>query len=235
MNQTFKRSLTVGAIPEIQLPDSELCRASIEYARAVSEPFLFHHVMRSAIYADQIGRARGFQYDREVLCVSAVLHDLGLTRVAPVEARFEVEGADAAKEFLARQGMSERYLEIVWDAIALHTTAEIPLRKGPEIALCHMGIATDLALLPPGVVTDEVIDRVLDAYPWLDIGETLLASVVGLYERNPKAAMSHVVADTCERRVTGFRRFNFCDHLAETNRRIVQRTQAREDTHASHE
>ena len=223
------------AISEIQLPDSELCRASIEYARAVSEPFLFHHVMRSAIYADLIGRARRLQYDREVLCVSAVLHDLGLTRVAPVDARFEVEGADAAKAFLARRGMSERYLEIVWVAIALHTTAEIPLRKCPEVALCHMGIAADLALLPPGVVTDEVLDQVRDAYPWLDIGEALLATVVGLYEQNPKAAMSHVVADACERRVTGFRRFNLCDHLVETNRRVMQRTQAGGGRHASHE
>src|SRR6516165_4719501 len=96
---TQPRRPPVRAISEIQLPDSELCRASIEYARAVSEPFLFHHVMRSAIYADLIGRARRLQYDREVLCVSAVLHDLGLTRVAPVDARFEVEGADAAKAF----------------------------------------------------------------------------------------------------------------------------------------
>ena len=82
--------------------DTELCTAAVQYARTVSDPFLFHHVMRSALFADLIGRERGVKYDREVLWVSAVLHDLGLTTIAPVEARFEIEGADLAKEFLAK-------------------------------------------------------------------------------------------------------------------------------------
>src|SRR5260221_6216502 len=111
------------------LPDTALCNAALEYARTVSEPFLFHHVVRSAMLGDWIGRERGLKYDREVLCVAAVLHDLGLTAIAPVHARFEVEGADLAKEFLAKHGMRDRDVEIVWDAIALHTTSEIPGRK----------------------------------------------------------------------------------------------------------
>src|SRR5258706_13492755 len=119
-----------------QLPDSELCKATIEYARLISEPFLFHHVMRSAVFADMIGRKRKTKFDPEVLCVAAVLHDLGLTKLAAVQARFELEGADAAKEFLVKRGMSGKNIEIVWEAIALHTTAEIPFRRGPEVALC---------------------------------------------------------------------------------------------------
>jgi hypothetical protein len=210
----------------LQLPDSELCRAATEYARTVSEPFLLHHVMRSALYADMIGRLRKLRYDREVLYVSAVLHDLGLTKIAPVQARFEIEGADAAKAFLAERGMNERHVDIVWDAIALHTTAEIPLRKCPEIALCQMGIAADLAILPTGLLSDKMLDQVLDAYPWLDIGEALFASLVGLYEKNPKAAASNAVADACERRVPGFRRFNLCDRLVDKNTQMLQRRHA---------
>src|SRR5258706_13346033 len=106
----------------LRLPDSDLCTAAIEYARRVSEPFLFHHVMRSAVFADMIGRQRKMTFDPEVLCVAAVLHDLCLTRLAAVQARFELEGADAAKEFLAKRGMHETSIETVWEAIALHTT-----------------------------------------------------------------------------------------------------------------
>ena len=148
---------------QTRLPDTELCNAAVEYARTVSAPFLFHHVMRSAILADSIGRKRGMRYDRELLCVSAVLHDLGLTTIAPVQMRFEIEGADLAKDFLARKGMSEHHVEIVWDAIALHTTAEIPSRKCTEIALCQMGIAADLGIAPPDAVSDETIDEALAA------------------------------------------------------------------------
>lgn len=205
------------------LPDSELCNAAIEYARTVSEPFLFHHVMRSAIYAELIGQQRKLAYDREVLCVSAVLHDLGLTKLARADTRFEVEGADFAKDFLTRQGMTERHVELVWRAIALHTTAEIPLRMGNEVALCHLGIAADLAILPPGLRENDTLEEIRATYPWLDISESLLAALVGLYMKNPKAASSGAVADACERRVPGFKRFNLCDHLLAKNDRELPR------------
>jgi len=203
------------------LPDSELCQAAIAYAQSVSEPFLFNHVMRSALLAELIGQKRRLAYDREVLCVSAVLHDLGLTKIATVDARFEIEGADAAREFVLKRGMSERQIELVWDAIALHTTAEIPLRKGHEIALCQLGIAADLAGLPPDTLDDETLQEVMSAFPWLDIGEALFTTLVGLYRRNPKAAASGAVADACERRVPGFKRFNLCDHLMQRNQRLL--------------
>jgi hypothetical protein len=195
------------------LPDSELCVAAIDYARNVSEPPLFHHVMRSAVFADAIGRQRKMKFDPEVLCVAAVLHDLGLTRLAAVQARFELEGADAAKEFLVKRGMSEKDIETVWEAIALHTTAEIPSRRSPEVALCQMGIATDLFALPPNLMTAEQLDEVLEAYPWLGLDEALPSTLVGLFRKNPKAASSNAVTDACELHLPDFRKFNFCEHI----------------------
>jgi hypothetical protein len=198
----------------IRLPDTPLCQAATQLARSLSAPFLFHHVMRSCVYAEMIGQRRKAAYDSEVLYVATVLHDLGLTSVAPVRARFELEGADAAKEFLAKQGMDDPTAELVWDAIALHTTSEIPLRKRPEIALCHLGITSDFRGLPADVVAGAPAARVLDVYPELDLKEGLLAALTGLYRKNPAAAASHAVADACERHVPGFRRFNLCDVLA---------------------
>jgi len=115
--------------------------------------------------------------------------------------------------------MSERQVEIVWDAIALHTTAEIPSRKCAEIALCQSGIAVDLGIAPPEIVSDATVDEVLAAYPWLDTHEKLLTTLVGLYQKNPKAAASNAVAEACERRVPGFKRFNLCDHLVDRSAR----------------
>jgi len=204
------------------LPDSELCRAAIQYAEAVSEPFLFHHVMRSAVFADAIGRQKGLEYDRELLCVSTVLHDLGLTRIAPVEARFEIEGADAARQFLVEKGMSERRIEVAWDAIALHTTAEIPSRKCAEIALCQLGIAADLRIAPLEPVSETVLEDAMRAYPWLDIHIALVTTLVGLYRKNPNAAASNPVADACERRVAGFKRGNLCDRLVDKTARTAR-------------
>ena len=195
------------------LPDSELCVAAIDYARSVSEPALFHHVMRSAIFADVIGRKRKMNFDPEVLCAATVLHDLGLTKLAAVEARFELEGADAAKEFLVKRRMSERNIEIVWEAIALHTTAEIPSRRLPEVALCQMGVFTDLFALPPDLMTAAQFDEIFEAYPWLGLNDALPSTLVSLFKKNPKVASSSAVADACALHVPDFKRFNFCEHL----------------------
>jgi hypothetical protein len=89
-------------------------------------------------------------YDRELLGVSAVLHDPGLTKIAPVEARFEIEGADLAKEFLAKKEMSERHVEIAWDAIALHTT----VASNAVAEACERRV--------PGVQRPNLCDRLID-------------------------------------------------------------------------
>jgi hypothetical protein len=206
-------------IAGVCIPDSALCAAATEYVERVTPPFLLHHVLRSYVYAEWIGRQRGLAYDREALYVATVLHDLGLTRLATVKARFELEGADLAREFLLARGMDERRLELVWDAIALHTTAEIPLRKSPEIALCHLGIAADIRGLPADLAARSPTQRLLEQCPWLDLDDALLEALVALYRKSPAAAASHAVADACERRVAGFRRFNLCDILLERARR----------------
>jgi hypothetical protein len=201
-------------IASVRAPDTARCDAATAFARRVSEPFLFHHVMRSYFYADWIGQRRKLSYDRETLYLATVLHDLGLTTLAPVRERFEIEGADAAKVFLAEQGTDDRTVDLVWDAIALHTTAEIPQRKAPEIALCQLGVACDIRGLAGDVAFESFDDTVRDIYPWLDLDDALLDALVGLYRKDPRASASHAVADACDRRVPGYRRFNLCDILA---------------------
>ena len=92
------------------------------------------------------------EYDDELLFLACVLHDIGLTPDGGGEQRFEVDGADAAVRFLAARGLSEERAEIVWDAIALHTSIGIANRKRPEVALAYAGIGIDPAS-PGGLVT----------------------------------------------------------------------------------
>jgi hypothetical protein len=197
----------------ISMPDSALCQAANELARRVLEPFLFNHVMRSCVYAECLGRQRMQPYDRELLYVVTLLHDLGLSSLAPLRERFEVEGADLAKEFLARQGMSDSALELAWDAIALHTTAGIPIRKTPVISLCHLGTMCDIRGLRDNPELAELRAPVRAAYPWLALQRMLPETLVGLYRKSPMAATSHAVADACDHLIPGFRRFNLCDIL----------------------
>jgi len=47
-------------------------------------------------------------------------------------------------DFLRQQGLDEAAIEIVWDAIALHTTPGIPQHKKPEVALVTAGVEMDV-------------------------------------------------------------------------------------------
>ena len=74
-----------------------------------------------------------------------MFHDIGLTeRFHHSKNRFEVDGANSARDFMRSYGISESSIELVWDAIALHTTPGIPEHKKPEVALVTAGVEMDV-------------------------------------------------------------------------------------------
>ena len=97
--------------------------------------------------------------------------------------------------------------------------AEIPQRRSVEVSLCQLGVVADVRGLPDVDAEPALVQRAREAYPWLDVDEALLASLVAVYRKNPAAAASHAVADACERRVPGFRRSSLCDILFERAQR----------------
>jgi HD superfamily phosphodiesterase len=85
-------------------------------------------------------------FDPELLYAAAMFHDIGITpHYHGSRLRFEVDGANAARDFLRGQGIAEGDIEKVWLAIALHTTPGIPEHMHPEIALVQAGAGMDMA------------------------------------------------------------------------------------------
>ena len=157
--QPVRRAASVPA----GAPDSELCRQATALVADLSPPFLLNHCARSFLFADAIGRRENLRYDRELLYLSAILHDLGLTdRYRDGGQRFEVEGADRARAFLVENGLPEAKADVVWDAIALNTSFGIATRKGPEIALAFRGVTADFL----GTDVDaERVAQIVEEYP----------------------------------------------------------------------
>ncbi len=116
----------------IKVTDTHLVRDAMDLARSSSELYLFNHVMRSWLFSVLLSEDVKPSPDPELLAVSTVLHDLGLTDRYMAEERFEVDGANAARAFLKERGIATLQLQLVWDAIALHTTRSIALHKEPE-------------------------------------------------------------------------------------------------------
>src|SRR5271156_3059868 len=127
----------------IKVTDTRLVRDAMDLARSSSEPYLFNHVMRSWLFGIVLSQGAEVAPDPELLAVSTVLHDLGLTERYAGENRFEVDGANAARAFLKDRGISKQQIQVVWDAISLHTTRSIAIHKEPEVAITHSGITAD--------------------------------------------------------------------------------------------
>jgi len=130
-------------IAGVSVPDGPLITAVIEHAQRLSERYLFNHAMRSWLFAEAIGRMKGIDYDREVVAIGTILHDIGLTASVSGPNRFEVNGADAALSFIKGKGLTDRRAQLVWDLVALNSTPSLALHKEPEVAVGTMGIGLD--------------------------------------------------------------------------------------------
>src|SRR5262249_41088548 len=114
MQSTSMQNDRHGATLPASAPDSSLCRRATELVADLSPPFLFNHCVRTFLFGEALGNQDGLKYDRELLYLSALLHDLGLTdSIARGGQRFEVEGADRARAFVAEHGLPEDKADIV--------------------------------------------------------------------------------------------------------------------------
>jgi len=198
-------------IAGIRIPDSHLAAEATELARETSSPFLFNHVMRTYLFGALIGKRRGLKLDLELFYLGAALHDLGLTERFRGPERFEVDGANAAREFLKQRGVPEETVGVVWDAIALHTVRGVPPYKQPEVALVHAGAGIDVTGRGLQDLSAGEVDEVLKAYPRLDFKRVFPQAIADMLASKPETAFYNFAADIAERLILGFQAPNFLD------------------------
>lgn len=189
-------SLT-GNIAGIELPDTALVRETTEYIRDVEDDLLFHHSRRVFYFGALQGLRRGLQPDLELLYVGAMFHDIGLTdgyRTSS-QLRFEVDGADAARDFLPQRGVDEAAARKVWLGIALHTTPGVPEFLEPEIALVTAGVETDVLGIGLDNLTPEDLSAVTAAHPRPDFKNRILQAFTDGVQQRPGSTFGTVNAD----------------------------------------
>jgi HD domain len=202
------------ALAGIKVPDTRLVRDAIDLARSSSEPFLFNHVMRSWLFSVLLSENAKPAPDPELLAVSTVLHDLGLTDRFSAEERFEVDGANAALAFMKERGISMQQTQVVWDAIALHTTRSIALHKEAEVAMTHSGIAVDVLGVGLDRIHRDKQQAILAAFPRLALKSQFQSSLCNIVRRKPATSFDNILRDFGTRYVDGFTPPNFADLVA---------------------
>ena len=198
----------------IKTPDTTLVRDATELSRSLLEPYLFNHVMRSWLFAILLSEGAKIAPDPELLAVSAVLHDLGLTERYTAENRFEVDGANAARVFLKGRGISTQQTQVVWDAIALHTTPSIAPHKEPEVAMTHLGISVDVIGIGLDRIPQDKQRSILTEFPRLAFKNQFKESLCNVVRKKPATSFDNVLRDFGTRYVGGFMAPSFADLFA---------------------
>jgi hypothetical protein len=154
-------------ISDIKVPDSSIVRQAEELARDVSNDMLFNHVMRCYWFSELFAQLEGTKVDSELMFLSAVFHDLGLTDHAPGPHRFEIEGAGAARTFLIGRSVPADRAQQVWDIIALHTW-DINLFRNDTSRITQLGIIHDVVGVPNAGLDPADVAELLRRYPRLN-------------------------------------------------------------------
>ncbi|SUD49189.1 Predicted HD superfamily hydrolase [Nocardia otitidiscaviarum] len=197
-------------IADIAIPDSALAREATELVRDAAAPLIYDHSRRVFLFGALQGRRRGLDFDAELLYIGALFHDLGLTdRYRTADQRFEIDGADEARKFLHAHGIADQRADLVWTAIALHTTPEIPTRMAPEIALVTAGVELDVLGIGYHDISAEQRAAVVAAHPRPDFKRRILTAFTDGIAHRPATTFGNVKADVLERFSPGFTRTNF--------------------------
>ena len=158
--------MTNKEVSGVRIPDSQLAREITELVRDTESDLLYHHSLRCYCWGCMVGRRNGMKFDAELLYAASMFHDIGLTaRYGNSQLRFEVDGANAARDFLRSHRISEPDIETVWNAVALHTTPGIPHFMRPEVALVQAGAGMDVPGRGYDQFTEDERTAVLDAFP----------------------------------------------------------------------
>jgi HD domain-containing protein len=197
----------------VSVPDTPLVFRAIEHARQHSEPYLFNHVMRSWLFAVSLAQLDGTPHDAEALAVATVLHDVGLSIGSEGPLRFEVEGANAAREFAREAGLDDRRAQLIWDSVALNSTPSIAYYKEREVALCSAGTVLDWSGQGSDRLTNDQMAAILEAFPRLGMKQRFTQAVCRIVERRPGTTYDNFARDFGERFVAGYKAPSTVDYL----------------------
>ncbi|MEO8737739.1 MAG: HD domain-containing protein [Edaphobacter sp.] len=209
---TSTQASQAAFISDISVPDSKLASEITEFIRDTESTLLFNHSSRVYYFGALAGHRHRLKFDAELLYAGAMFHDIGLVPAYSSGAdRFEVDGANAARDFLRRHHISEQDVNLVWTSIALHTTPGVPQYMHPVVALVTAGVEMDVLGINYTSFADSDRNAVVQAFPrTADFKEDILQAFYDGIKHKPETTFGNVKADVIADKDPGFHRGNFC-------------------------
>jgi hypothetical protein len=210
------KALAQKTVAGVRIVDSAAAKRATDLARESSPEFLFNHAMRTYLFGALTGQSQALRFDYELLYLASILHDIGLTEKFMGSLPFEIQGAQAASDFLKQQGLSESQREVVWDGIALHSSIVGDFKR-PEVSLVGAGAGCDVVGPDFKQVNRQQVDEVVRAFPRLNFKTEFVKTCATVVRRYPAVAHNGFMRDIRDRYVPDFRDRNICDKIAESS------------------
>src|SRR6201993_4108375 len=218
---TFRRPKIILPVPtpgtkfqhvEDGVPDTQLTREARGLPRGFSTPLLFNHSHRVFFWANELGGQTGEKFDVELLFVCAAFHDLGLLeKFSSADDRFEVDSANAVRQFLEHHGVPNARIQTAWDAIALHTTPGIAAYKPLEVELLSNGVALDSLGVGYETFPADVRTKVVAQFPRVNFKQEISEAFFHGFEHKPESTVFTCNEDICSHFIRNYKRTNFYD------------------------
>lgn len=198
---------------DFKVPDSAMAREITEMVRDTASDLLFQHSSRVYHFGALAGHRQGLKFDAELLYAGCMFHDMGLThKCSSACERFEVDGANAARDFLRGHQIDEADIGTVWTAIALHTTPGIPQHMHPVIALVTAGVEMDVLGLTYNEYSDAEREAIVRLHPRTEhFKEDIIQAFYDGIKHKPQTTFGNVKADVLADKDPRFVRGNFCE------------------------
>jgi len=189
--------MRLSDVPE---PRSEIAERALEVVTEFSSPALLHHCRRSYVWAAAYAVEHGIAFDAELLWVSAMLHDIGLSPSFDAhEMPFEIAGGDVAWVFGAGAGWSVPRRRRTAEIIVRHMWDSVDVAVDPEGFLLEIATGLDVSGRNPQWWPADLRAEVVDAWPRLGLAAEFTACFAAESARKPgssaASAMAHGIAE----------------------------------------
>jgi HD domain len=199
---------------EAGVPDTQLTREATGLLREFSTPLLFNHSHRVFFWANELGRQSGQPFDVELVFVSAAFHDLGLLKkFSSSDDRFEVDGANAVRQFLEHHDVPGARIQTAWDSISLHTTPGIAAYKPLEVELIYNGVALDSLGVGYETFPSDVREKVVAVYPRINFKQEIAEAFLGGFRHKTQTTEGTCNEDICAHLIRNYKRSNMYEQI----------------------
>lgn len=183
-------------------PSTPAATAALAVATRFYPPALLNHCVRSYLWGTMYREAHGIAVDDELLYVSAMLHDIGLTD--PFDSHrvpFEVAGGDLAWTFGVAAGWPPDRAARASEIIVRHMREDVSADADPESHVLQVATGWEVVGRRPEEFPAESRAEILSRYPRRRFGGEFLACFQDQAGRKPGSAAAASVANDAAGRI----------------------------------